>query len=112
MEAIVRAANALWEAVRGMFGGKGGATKIGSANSASSATAGENGLAVSANRDAYVFTTGGPAAEDQVDLTEVERTMPDLFTEMRKDLADQPYVRDFIVMEEKAHGYNGHPTRL
>src|SRR2546426_471111 len=96
----------MWEAIVGwfkaLFGGK-GTTQIGKGNQAvSGSSAGDNSPVVTAGRDVH-FNMPTPAVSQEPSsaLAELEETIPDVLSKLRKDLADHPLTRDIIVLDKK-----------
>jgi len=101
----------MWETIVGwfkaLFGGK-GTTQIGKGNQAlSGSSTGDNSPVVTAGRDAH-FNMPTPlvSREPSGSFAELEETIPDLLSELRKDLAEHPLIRDIIVLDKKSFAYN------
>ena len=59
---------------------------------------GENAVAVGAARQ--VESPGNQSGGQNDDLSKVERLMPDLLAEMRKDIAEHPLCREFVALKK------------
>jgi hypothetical protein len=101
----------MWGAIVGwlksLFGGRGG-TQIGQGNQTFTAsTAGDNSPAVMAGRDVHFNMPSAPASvdEDAETFAELEETLGDLLSDLRKQLAENPLLRDLIVLDRKSISY-------
>jgi hypothetical protein len=102
----------MWGAIVGwlksLFGGRGG-TQIGQGNQMTTAsTTGDNSPAVTAGRDVHFTMPSASASVDKEAETfaELEETLGDLLSDLRKQLADNPLYRDLIVLDKKTISYN------
>jgi hypothetical protein len=96
--------------VKGLFGGK-GTTQIGKGNQSVSggSTTGANSPVLMANGDVHFYAPPSPATDADPDaetFAELEGVMPDLLGDLRMALAEQPLVRDVIVLDKKTISYN------
>lgn len=110
----------MWEALIGWlkavlttFGGK-GQIQIGKRNKAVSASStGENSPVFIADGDIHVSMPKVPMSPNLVKdfsatnkFAELEKTMADLLSDLRKILADHPFLRDIIVLDRESIVYN------
>ena len=49
-------------------------------------------------------------SETDSPFPDLEKQMPELFAEMRKDLAEHPFAREFVILK-KGWGYNADPNK-
>lgn len=95
-----------WEFVKGLFGGK-GTLQIGKGNQAVSASStGSHSPAVAAGRDVHFNLHLPPSDSDAEVFQELEKSMPDLLAELKELLAQDPLIRDIIVLNKKSLVYN------
>jgi hypothetical protein len=89
----------VWEGVKGLFGGK-GTTQIGKGNQ--SVATGDNSPVFQAGRDVHVVPAPPPIKDEDAEMfADLEQTMPDLLNTLRQKLAENPLLRNIVIVHPK-----------